>query len=53
MKESASFKKYRLQLRDLPTIKVQDVEHVSLATYRNIWGSGEKIAAIVGCAYVK
>lgn len=30
MKESASFKKYRLKLKDLPTIHVQDVKHVSL-----------------------
>ncbi|XP_019969572.2 fanconi-associated nuclease 1 [Paralichthys olivaceus] len=30
MKESASFKKYRLQLRDLPTIQVQDVKHVTI-----------------------
>lgn len=30
MKESASFKKYRLQLRDLPAMNVQDVKHVSL-----------------------
>lgn len=28
MKESASCKKYRLQLRDLPTVQVQDVKHV-------------------------
>ena len=33
MKESASFKKYRLQLGDLPTIQVQDVKHVSLLHY--------------------
>ncbi|XP_008288992.1 fanconi-associated nuclease 1 [Stegastes partitus] len=30
MKESASCKKYRLQLRDLPTIEVQDVRHVTI-----------------------
>ncbi|KAM4618224.1 fanconi-associated nuclease 1-like [Polymixia lowei] len=30
MKESASFKKYRLQLRDLPTIEIQDVTHVTI-----------------------
>lgn len=30
MKESASFKKYRLLLRDLPTIHVQDVCHVTI-----------------------
>ncbi|XP_076588964.1 fanconi-associated nuclease 1 [Chaetodon auriga] len=30
MKESASFKKYRLQLRDLPTIQVEDVRHVTI-----------------------
>ncbi|XP_044048491.1 fanconi-associated nuclease 1 [Siniperca chuatsi] len=30
MKESASFKKYRLQLKDLPTIEVQDVKHVTI-----------------------
>ncbi|XP_070764131.1 fanconi-associated nuclease 1 [Enoplosus armatus] len=30
MKESASFKKHRLQLKDLPTIQVQDVEHVTI-----------------------
>uniref|UniRef100_A0A8C4DES9 Fanconi-associated nuclease n=1 Tax=Dicentrarchus labrax TaxID=13489 RepID=A0A8C4DES9_DICLA len=30
MKESASFKKYRLQLKDLPTIQVQDVKHVTI-----------------------
>ncbi|GLD58850.1 fanconi-associated nuclease 1 [Lates japonicus] len=30
MKESASFKKYRLQLRDLPTVHVQDVKHVTI-----------------------
>ncbi|KAM9352561.1 fanconi-associated nuclease 1 [Symphorus nematophorus] len=30
MKESASFKKYRLQLRELPTIQVQDVQHVTI-----------------------
>lgn len=30
MKESASLKKYRLLLRDLPTVHVQDVTHVSL-----------------------
>ncbi|XP_035520784.1 fanconi-associated nuclease 1 [Morone saxatilis] len=30
MKESASFKKYRLQLKDLPTIHVQDVKHVTI-----------------------
>ncbi|XP_039988976.1 fanconi-associated nuclease 1 isoform X2 [Xiphias gladius] len=30
MKESPSFKKYRLQLRDLPTIHVQDVKHVTI-----------------------
>ncbi|CAB1429516.1 unnamed protein product [Pleuronectes platessa] len=30
MKESASFKKYRLQLGDLPTIQVQDVKHVTI-----------------------
>lgn len=39
MKESASFKKYRLQLKDLPTIHVQDVKHVSLAQYVSIWVS--------------
>ncbi len=39
MKESASFKKYRLQLKDLPTIQVQDVNHVSLAQYVSIWVS--------------
>lgn len=33
MKESASFKKYRLQLRELPTIQVQDVKHVSWAVW--------------------
>lgn len=32
MKESASCKKYRLQLRELPTIQVQDVQHVSLVS---------------------
>lgn len=31
MKESAGFKKYRLQLQDLPTLQVNDVKHVSLA----------------------
>lgn len=31
MKESASFKKYRLQLQDLPTLQVNDVKHVSSA----------------------
>ncbi|XP_042352110.1 fanconi-associated nuclease 1 [Plectropomus leopardus] len=30
MKESASLKKYRLQLKDLPTIHVQDVTHVTI-----------------------
>ncbi|KAM6936969.1 fanconi-associated nuclease 1 [Xenentodon cancila] len=30
MKESAGCKKYRLQLRDLPTIHVQDVKHVTI-----------------------
>nr|XP_061813302.1 fanconi-associated nuclease 1-like [Nerophis lumbriciformis] len=30
MRESASFKKYRLQLRDLPTVDVQDVRHVTI-----------------------
>ncbi|KAL7403138.1 hypothetical protein ABVT39_025183 [Epinephelus coioides] len=30
MKESASMKKYRLQLKDLPTIQVQDVTHVTI-----------------------
>ncbi|XP_029991545.1 fanconi-associated nuclease 1 [Sphaeramia orbicularis] len=30
MKESASCKKYRLKLRDLPTIHVQDVRHVTI-----------------------
>uniref|UniRef100_A0AAQ6AIY7 Fanconi-associated nuclease n=1 Tax=Amphiprion ocellaris TaxID=80972 RepID=A0AAQ6AIY7_AMPOC len=30
MKESPSCKKYRLQLRDLPTIQVQDVKHVTI-----------------------
>ncbi|KAE8296177.1 Fanconi-associated nuclease 1 [Larimichthys crocea] len=30
MKESASLKKYRLQLKDLPTIQVQDVKHVTI-----------------------
>ncbi|XP_056621483.1 fanconi-associated nuclease 1 isoform X1 [Triplophysa dalaica] len=30
MKESASFKKYRLLLRDLPTVHVQDVCHVTI-----------------------
>ncbi|XP_026168249.1 fanconi-associated nuclease 1 [Mastacembelus armatus] len=30
MKESASFKKYRLQLKDLPTIHIQDVKHVTI-----------------------
>ncbi|XP_035013786.2 fanconi-associated nuclease 1 isoform X1 [Hippoglossus stenolepis] len=30
MKDSASFKKYRLQLGDLPTIQVQDVKHVTI-----------------------
>ena len=28
MKESPSFKKYRLELQDLPTIHVKDVTHV-------------------------
>lgn len=36
MKESASLKKYRLQLKDLPTIQVQDVKHVSLAQYVSV-----------------
>lgn len=31
MKESASFRKYRAQLRDLPTLQVNDVRHVSSA----------------------
>ncbi|XP_030621183.1 fanconi-associated nuclease 1 [Chanos chanos] len=30
MKESPSFKKYRLLLRDLPTVSVQDVVHVTI-----------------------
>ncbi|XP_028264335.1 fanconi-associated nuclease 1 [Parambassis ranga] len=30
MKESASCKKYHLQLKDLPTIQVQDVKHVTI-----------------------
>ncbi|XP_040893434.1 fanconi-associated nuclease 1 isoform X2 [Toxotes jaculatrix] len=30
MKESASFKKYRLQLKDLQTVHVQDVKHVTI-----------------------
>ncbi|XP_061891314.1 fanconi-associated nuclease 1 isoform X2 [Entelurus aequoreus] len=30
MRESPSFKKYRLQLRDLPTLDVQDVKHVTI-----------------------
>nr|XP_020514088.1 fanconi-associated nuclease 1 [Labrus bergylta] len=30
MKESASFKKHRLRLKDLPTIHVQDVKHVTI-----------------------
>ncbi|XP_071352403.1 fanconi-associated nuclease 1 [Trachinotus anak] len=30
MKESASFKKYRLRLKDLPSIHVQDVKHVTI-----------------------
>ncbi|XP_026220423.1 fanconi-associated nuclease 1 isoform X1 [Anabas testudineus] len=30
MKESASFKKYRLQLKDLPSIHIQDVKHVTI-----------------------
>ncbi|TRY86670.1 hypothetical protein DNTS_005016 [Danionella cerebrum] len=30
MKESASLKKYRLLLRDLPTVQVQDVAHVTI-----------------------
>nr|XP_057931968.1 fanconi-associated nuclease 1 [Doryrhamphus excisus] len=30
MRESASFKKYRLQLRNLPTVDVQDVRHVTI-----------------------
>uniref|UniRef100_UPI003AAB1272 fanconi-associated nuclease 1 n=1 Tax=Centroberyx gerrardi TaxID=166262 RepID=UPI003AAB1272 len=30
MKESASFKKYRLQLRDLPAIHINDVTHVTI-----------------------
>ncbi|KAM6960641.1 fanconi-associated nuclease 1 [Aplochiton taeniatus] len=30
MKESPSFKKYRLQLQDLPTILVKDVAHVTI-----------------------
>nr|XP_020479354.1 fanconi-associated nuclease 1 [Monopterus albus] len=30
MKESASFKKYRLQLKDVPTVHVQDVKHVTI-----------------------
>ncbi|XP_026143368.1 fanconi-associated nuclease 1 [Carassius auratus] len=30
MKESASLKKYRLLLRDLPTVHVQDVTHVTI-----------------------
>uniref|UniRef100_A0A3Q0SAH7 Fanconi-associated nuclease n=1 Tax=Amphilophus citrinellus TaxID=61819 RepID=A0A3Q0SAH7_AMPCI len=30
MKESASCKKYRLQLRELPTVQVQDVNHVTI-----------------------
>lgn len=31
MKESASLKKYRLLLRDLPSISVQSVTHVSVS----------------------
>uniref|UniRef100_UPI0037E914DF fanconi-associated nuclease 1 n=1 Tax=Semicossyphus pulcher TaxID=241346 RepID=UPI0037E914DF len=30
MKESPSFKKHRLKLRDLPTVQVQDVRHVTI-----------------------
>lgn len=30
MKESASFKKYRLMLRDLPAVHVEDVSHVTI-----------------------
>uniref|UniRef100_A0A3Q3X4D1 Fanconi-associated nuclease n=1 Tax=Mola mola TaxID=94237 RepID=A0A3Q3X4D1_MOLML len=30
MKESASFKKYRLQLRNLPAVQVKDVKHVTI-----------------------
>lgn len=29
MQESANFKKYRMELRDLPTLHVNDVRHVS------------------------
>lgn len=45
MKESASFKKYCLQLRDLPSVHVQDVKHVSLARSVSTGMSWE----IVGC----
>lgn len=31
MKEAASFRKYRAQLGDLPTLQVNDVRHVSWA----------------------
>ncbi|XP_062276690.1 fanconi-associated nuclease 1 [Scomber scombrus] len=43
MKESASCKKYRLQLRDLPTIKVQDVKHVTIRgqLFPHEWGMGK------------
>lgn len=37
MKGSASLKKYRLQLNDLPSIHVEDVKHVGFAEHLSIW----------------
>lgn len=54
MKESPSFKKYRLQLRDLPTIHVQDVKHVSLEQYVGTGLSWENtFVVVVRCIRVK
>lgn len=46
MKESAGFKKYRLQLQDLPTLQVNDVKHVSLA---QVWFLRGKVPFVENC----
>lgn len=42
MKESPSFKKYRLHLKDLPTIHVKDVKHVSFSVCQYMDLKGKK-----------
>lgn len=51
MKESASCKKYRLQLRDLPTVQVQDVKHVRFSQCQCVGFKMEQLSFLAHLKY--